>query len=79
MRLGIGIILILISYLFFGVTFPFGALAVSRPESHWKLIALVCYVLNLVFFFAGLGIAGREAVRVIRERFRRLIGRKTAG
>jgi len=66
LRFWIGVILILINYVFFAASIAFSALALRGTKFPWWFIAAATYVLSWIIFIAGILIAGREAVHYIR-------------
>lgn len=75
-RFKIGLILIVVSYVFWGVTFASGALALHNMVLPWWHIAAVTFILSWIVFAAGLLLAGVEAGRIVRRRFLRFFGQK---
>jgi hypothetical protein len=77
LRFAIGVVLIVSSYVFFGLMFVFGGLALRSQGGPWKFLALGAFALNWICFLLGLLLAGMEAVRLVRGRLSRIWKRKT--
>jgi len=76
LRFKIGLVLIVVSYVFWGATFAFGALALHNTGFPWWRVASAAFVLSWIIFTAGLLLAGKEAGRMVRRRFLRFFGQK---
>ncbi|GEM_PF-4900907 len=76
LRFKIGLILIVVSYVFWGATFVFGALALRNTGFPWLRITSAAFVLSWIVFAAGLLLAGIEVGRMVRCRFLRFLGQK---
>ncbi|MFC1497044.1 hypothetical protein ACFLS1_01035 [Verrucomicrobiota bacterium] len=75
-RLKIGLILIAISYIFWGAMFAFGALAINNIKSPWSYAALAAFILSWIIFIPGIMMTGVGAFPLIRLGFRQLLKRK---
>jgi len=66
-RSTIGIILIVISFLFLGLAFMCGAFALYGSELPWAQGAAVAFVLNWIAFAVGIVLVGPVTARRIRR------------
>ena len=68
LRFKTGVIMIVISYIFWGAMFVFAALALHKTGLPWWSVASGAFALSWIFFIAGLLLAGMEAVHIVRHR-----------
>lgn len=76
LRFKIGLVLIVVSYIFWGAMFAFGALAIHNTDLPLWYVASAAFVLSWIVFAAGLWLAGIEASRMVRRRFLHFFGQK---
>lgn len=76
LRFKVGLVLIAASYVLWAAAALFAAMELSDTEFPWWRVATASLVLNWIAFAAGLLLAGREAVRYLRDRVPGLLRKK---